>query len=104
MAGVIYKALVLLVIACPCALVISTPVTIVSGLLEAAPPGFWLKWRRVFRRRAQLAWLALDKTGTITHGKSVQLISSCSARMMLLRYKASPSALPVAPIIRFRAP
>ena len=68
----IYKALVLLVIACPCALVISTPVTIVSGLAAAARHGILIKGGVYLEEGHKLAWLALDKTGTITHGKPVQ--------------------------------
>jgi len=68
----IYKALVLLVIACPCALVISTPVTIVSGLAAAARHGILIKGGVYLEEGRKLAWLALDKTGTLTHGKPVQ--------------------------------
>lgn len=68
----VYKALVLLVIACPCALVISTPVTIVSGLAAAARQGILIKGGVYLEEGRKLAWLALDKTGTITHGKPVQ--------------------------------
>jgi len=68
----IYKALVLLVIACPCALVISTPVTVVSGLATAARHGILVKGGVYLEEGRKLAWLALDKTGTITHGKPVQ--------------------------------
>ncbi|WP_231586437.1 heavy metal translocating P-type ATPase [Cupriavidus basilensis] len=68
----IYKALVLLVIACPCALVISTPVTIVSGLAAAARRGILIKGGIYLEQGKDLAWLALDKTGTITHGKPAQ--------------------------------
>lgn len=68
----IYKALVLLVIACPCALVISTPVTIVSGLATAARRGILIKGGVYLEEGRKLAWLALDKTGTITHGKPAQ--------------------------------
>jgi Cd2+/Zn2+-exporting ATPase len=68
----VYKALVLLVIACPCALVISTPVTIVSGLAAAARHGILIKGGVYLEEGRKLAWLALDKTGTITHGKPVQ--------------------------------
>ncbi|MHB1248973.1 MAG: heavy metal translocating P-type ATPase [Polaromonas sp.] len=68
----IYKALVLLVIACPCALVISTPVTIVSGLAAAARHGILIKGGVYLEKGRKLVWLALDKTGTITHGKPAQ--------------------------------
>lgn len=68
----IYKALVLLVIACPCALVISTPVTIVSGLAAAARRGILVKGGVYLEQGRELAWVALDKTGTITHGKPAQ--------------------------------
>ncbi|WP_454726125.1 MULTISPECIES: heavy metal translocating P-type ATPase [Cupriavidus] len=68
----VYKALVLLVIACPCALVISTPVTIVSGLAAAARRGILIKGGVYLEQGKDLAWLALDKTGTITHGKPAQ--------------------------------
>ena len=68
----IYKSLVLLVIACPCALVISTPVTIVSGLAAAARHGILIKGGVYLEEGRKLSWLALDKTGTITHGKPAQ--------------------------------
>ena len=64
-----YKALVLLVIACPCALVISTPVTVVSGLAAAARRGILVKGGVYLEEARKLKAVALDKTGTVTEGK-----------------------------------
>lgn len=68
----IYKALVLLVIACPCALVISTPVSIVSGLAAAGRHGILIKGGMFLEQGRLLAHIALDKTGTLTHGRPAQ--------------------------------
>ena len=65
----VYKALVLLVIACPCALVISTPVTVVSGLASAAKRRILIKGGVHLEQARLLQAIALDKTGTITEGK-----------------------------------
>lgn len=72
-----YRALVLLVIACPCALVISTPVSIVSGLTAMARRGVLIKGGTVLEAIGQLTALATDKTGTITEGnpKVTEIIS-----------------------------
>ena len=67
--GWIYKALTLLVIACPCALVISTPVTIVTGLANAAKRGILVKGGIYLEKGRKLQLIAFDKTGTITEGK-----------------------------------
>ena len=66
-----YKALVMLVIACPCALVISTPVTVVSGLAAAARQGILVKGGVHLENGRLIKVVALDKTGTLTHGKPV---------------------------------
>lgn len=89
----VYKALVLLVIACPCALVIATPVTVVSGLAAAARRGVLIKGGVYLEEARKLRAVALDKTGTITAGKpklvASEIVSSSIVETQILSWAAS---------------
>ena len=83
----IYRALVLLVIACPCALVIATPVSVVSGLTAMAKKGILIKGGAGLEAIGKLTALAVDKTGTITEGVprilQIQSVSGSSESELL---------------------
>lgn len=100
----LYKALVLLVIACPCALVVSTPVTVVSGLAAAARHGMLVKGGVWLERGRLLKAVALDKTGTLTRGEpaltDVLALSSTLTADEALRIAASLDDASTHPVAR----
>jgi len=101
-----YRALVLLVIGCPCALVVSTPVAIVAGLAAAARHGVLIKGGLFLEAPARLRAFAFDKTGTLTHGRprvlEVVPLSGHDERELLERLAAleARSEHPLAAAIR----
>ncbi len=99
----IYRALVLLVIACPCALVIATPVSVVSGLTALARQGVLVKGGAYLEALGGLKSLALDKTGTITEGKPKVVEIQCvtdSSEDEILRIAAAIDTHSTHPLAR----
>jgi Cd2+/Zn2+-exporting ATPase len=99
----VYRALVLLVISCPCALVISTPVSIVAALSAAARNGVLIKGGAFLERLAAVCVVAFDKTGTLTRGElrvtGVQALDSLLPREVL-RYAAAVEVRSEHPVAR----
>ena len=104
-----YRALALLVVACPCALVISTPVTVVSALAGAARRGILIKGGLHLENAGRIRVVALDKTGTVTEGRpevtSVHPLNGTDSRRVLALAAAveSRSEHPLAAAILERA-
>ena len=92
-----YRALALLIIACPCALVISTPVTVVSGIGSASRRGILIKGGAALEAAGRLKALAFDKTGTLTEGRPVL------SRVMSLDGRGEDEALLLAAALERRS-
>ncbi|MHA1364253.1 MAG: heavy metal translocating P-type ATPase [Candidatus Freyarchaeota archaeon] len=98
----IYKALVLLVVSCPCALAISTPVSMVSGITSAARNGVLIKGSTFVEEISKVRVFAFDKTGTLTEGKLevTDIIPLEQSEEHVLLKAASLEALSEHPIAR----
>jgi Cd2+/Zn2+-exporting ATPase len=99
----LYRALVLLVVSCPCALAISTPVSMVSGIASAARNGVLIKGSSYLEDMGRITTLAFDKTGTLTTGRprviEVEAVDR-RRRREILRIAASLEAKSGHPIAR----
>jgi heavy metal translocating P-type ATPase len=97
-----YRSLALLIIACPCALVISTPVTVVSGIGAASRRGILIKGGEALEAAGRLKALAFDKTGTLTEGRPAvrQIVPVASSEQELLTLAAAVEAGSEHPLAR----
>lgn len=98
----LYKALVLLVVSCPCALAISTPVAMVSGITSAAKNGVLIKGSTYVEEVSKVKVFAFDKTGTLTEGRLevTDVVSLGHSREEILSIAASLEALSEHPIAK----
>jgi len=98
----LYKALVLLVVSCPCALAISTPVAMVSGITSAARNGVLIKGSAYVEEVSKIKVFAFDKTGTLTEGRLevTDVVSLEHSREEILGIAASLEALSEHPIAK----
>ena len=102
--GWLYRSLALLIVACPCALVISTPVTLVSALTSLAHRGVLIKGGAFLDVLARARWFAFDKTGTLTEGQpSVTQARSVDCVPNALRCEACDDMLALAATVEQRS-
>ncbi|MBQ8623721.1 MAG: cadmium-translocating P-type ATPase [Oscillospiraceae bacterium] len=95
-----YRALVMLVVSCPCALVISVPLTLFAGVGCASSKGILIKGTNYIEQLSKLKTLALDKTGTITQGVlSIENTTLSEASLEAVAYAESRSTHPIAKAI-----
>lgn len=88
----LYRGIVLIVIACPCALIISTPVAYVAGLAATAQKGIIIKGGVHLEALSRVKIVASDKTGTLTHGEfsvlNVEMIGNWKKPKQVYKYLA----------------
>lgn len=100
----VYRSLIILVVACPCALVISTPVSMVSAITGAARNGILIKGGSSIEAMKKIGVFAFDKTGTLTEGKLevtnvIPISGSAEAVLHVAASLENPSAHPMATAI-----